>query len=88
MQSIALWNVSQWGSGKYHQTSSIRCTKTKNFAQSTEARRYVENGDVVGAAPTGDASTKFEWSTNKMPIKVSVTLKFDGMYPFIKSKYK
>ena len=31
------------------------------FSQSVEARCYVENEDVVGAAPTGDAPTTSEW---------------------------
>ena len=33
------------------------------FVQSIEARCYVENEDVVGAAPKGDAPTTSEWST-------------------------
>ena len=33
------------------------------FSESLEARRQVENEDVVGAAPTGDAPTTSEWST-------------------------
>ena len=33
------------------------------FAQSIEARCKVENEDVVGAAPPGDAPTTSEWST-------------------------
>ena len=33
------------------------------LAPSIEARRYVKNGDVVGAAPTGGAPTTSEWST-------------------------
>ena len=31
------------------------------FGQSIEARYCVENEDVVGAAPTGDAATTSEW---------------------------
>ena len=31
------------------------------FAQSNEARCLVQNEDVVGAAPTGDAPTTSEW---------------------------
>ena len=38
------------------------------FAQSIEAS---ENEDVVGAAPTGDAPTTYEWWTMLLPIKVS-----------------
>ena len=33
------------------------------FAQYFEAGCQVENEDVVGAAPTGDAPTTSEWST-------------------------
>ena len=32
------------------------------FVQSIEARCYVENGDVVGAAPAGDAPATCVWS--------------------------
>ena len=39
------------------------------FAQSIEARCYVENEDVVGAAPTGDAPTTSEWSKILWPIR-------------------
>ena len=44
------------------------------FAQSNEARCYVENADVVGAAPTGDAPTTSEWATILLPIKVRLIL--------------
>ena len=51
----------------YCKISNIRCTKSQNlyesrlvFAESIEARCYVENEDVVGAAPTGDAPTTSE----------------------------
>ena len=39
------------------------------FAQAIEARYQVENEDVVGAAPTGAASTTSEWSI-LLPTKV------------------
>ena len=67
----------------YHQTSYISCTKSQNlnvshlvvvFAQSIEARCKVENEDVVGAAPTGDAPTTSEWSTSLLPTKVHLIL--------------
>ena len=45
------------------------------FAQYIEARCYVKNEDVVGAAPTGDAPTTSEWSTIVLPIKVPLILK-------------
>ena len=41
------------------------------FAQYIEAKCYVENEDVVGAAPTGDAPNASEWSTIKLPTNVS-----------------
>ena len=44
------------------------------FTQSIEARRWVENEDVVGAAPTGDAPTTSEWSTIILPAKVGLIL--------------
>ena len=39
-----------------------------------EAMRQVENEDVVGAGPTGDAPTTSEWSTTVLPTKVSLKL--------------
>ena len=44
------------------------------FAQSIEARYYVENEDVVGAAPTGEAPTTSEWLTISMPTRVPLIL--------------
>ena len=35
---------------------------------------YVENEDVVGAAPTGYAPIKSEWSTNRVLTKVRLIL--------------
>ena len=67
----------------YIQISNISFTKSQKylssrliivFAQSTEVRFLVEKEDVVGAAPTGDAPTTFEWSTNSLPIKVWLIL--------------
>ena len=40
------------------------------FAQSIEAKCKLENEDVVGVAPTGDAPTTSEWSTILLPTKV------------------
>ena len=59
----------------YRQVSNIRCTKSQHlkdsrtvlrlsFGESLEARCQVENEDVVRAAPTGDAPTTSECSTN------------------------
>ena len=54
----------------YRKISNIRRNKSQNssrlaavFAQSNEAMCLVENEDVVGAAPSGDAPTTSEWST-------------------------
>ena len=44
------------------------------FAESPEARCQLENEDVVGAAPTGDAPTTSEWSTVLLPTKVQLIL--------------
>ena len=44
------------------------------FAESLEARCQVENEDVVGAAPTGDAPTTSEWSTILFPTQVRLIL--------------
>ena len=44
------------------------------FAESLEARCQVENEDVVGAAPTGDAPTTYEWSTILLSTKVRLIL--------------
>ena len=55
----------------YRNVSNISCTKSQNlndsrlvleivFTQSIEAGYQVENEDVVGAAPTGDAPTTSE----------------------------
>ena len=42
--------------------------------QSIETRCWVENEDVVGAAPTGDAPTTSEWSMVLLPDKVHLIL--------------
>ena len=39
-----------------------------------EARCAIENEDVVGAAPAGDAPTTSEWSTILLPTKVQFIL--------------
>ena len=45
------------------------------FVKSIEARFFeVENEDVVGAAPTGDAPTTSEWSTTLLPAKVQLII--------------
>ena len=44
------------------------------FSQSVEFSCLVENEDVGGAAPTGDAPTTFELSTILLPTKVRFIL--------------
>ena len=44
------------------------------FAESLEAKCQVENEDVVGAAPTGDAPITSERSTILLPTKVRLIL--------------
>ena len=70
----------------YRKTSSLSHTKSQNLNvsclllqwslpnQSIEARYQVENEDVVGAAPTGDAPTTSESSTILLPTKVRLIL--------------
>ena len=58
---------------KSHQIPKLKCFLSPlavGFAQSIEARCYVENEDVVAAAPTGDAPTASELSTNLLPTRV------------------
>ena len=51
------------------------------FAKSIEARCSVENEDVVGAAPTGDAPTTSELSTILLPNKVRLILEVISHLP-------
>ena len=44
------------------------------FPESLETISQVENEDVVGAAPTGDAPTTSEWSTILLPTNVRLIL--------------
>ena len=47
---------------RFHQISSLKCFSSRRAilsAQSIEAMCYVENEDVVGAAPTGVAPATF-----------------------------
>ena len=60
-----------------HQIAELRCFSSRRavvFSQSNGARRELENEDVVGAAPTGDAPTISEWSTMLLPTKVRLIL--------------
>ena len=63
----------------YRKTSSINRTKSQNLNVSSLVLQLpllnplkpgVENEDVVGAAPTGDAPTTSELSTILLPTKV------------------
>ena len=60
-----------------HQISKLKCFSSRLalvFAQYIEAMCYVENEDVVGAAPTGDAPTTSEWSTSLLLTKMRFIL--------------
>ena len=62
---------------KTHQIQKLKCFLSRLaivIAQSIETRCQVENEDVVGAAPTGDAPTTSEWSATLSPTKASLTL--------------
>ena len=72
-----------------HQISKLKCFLSHLavvFAQSIEARCLVENEDVVGAAPTGNAPTTSELSTILLPNKVLLILEiwwFIGFTPYV-----
>ena len=51
---------------------------------------WVENEDVVGAAPTGDAPTTSEWSTILLPTKVRLileTLRYIHLWQMVVCNY-
>ena len=67
----------------YRQVYNIRRTKSQHLKDSRTVLRLslpnplkpdVENEDVVGAAPTGDAPTTSEWSTILLPTRVRLIL--------------
>ena len=63
---------------KAYQILKLKCFLSRLaavFTQSIQARCWVENEDVVGAATTGDAPTTFEWSTIVLSTKVWVISK-------------
>ena len=58
---------------KAHQIPILKCFSFRLalvIAQFIEARCYVENEDVVGAVPTGNAPTTSEWSAIWLPTEV------------------
>ena len=70
---------------KHCQVSNISRTKPQHLKDSRTVLRLsllnplkpdveVENEDVVGAAPTGDAPATSEWSTILLPTKVRLIL--------------
>ena len=68
---------------RYRQVSNIRRTKSQHLKDSHTVlgltlpnpfKPDVENEDVVGAAPIGDAPTTSEWSTILLPSKVRLIL--------------
>ena len=52
------------------------------LSQSIKAMRSVDNEDVVGAAPTGDAPTTSEWSAMLLPHEVRLILENWRYIPF------
>ena len=69
----------------YHQISNISCTKSKllnvphlvlqlSLPKPLQPCVKVENEDVVGTAPTGDAPTTSEWSAILLPTVVWLIL--------------
>ena len=72
-----------YGKKTYRKTSNIRRAKSQNLNVSPLSLQFsshnilkcsVENEDVVGAAPTGDAPTTSEWSTIPLPTQVCLIL--------------
>ena len=74
-----------WQNLNHRKISNTRRIKSQNlndfssrltivFVQSIEASWYGENEDVVGAAPTGDAPTTYEWSTIWLSTKMLLIL--------------
>ena len=70
---------------EYRQISNISCTKSQIWNDSRlvlplsllnplKPGVEVENEDVVGVAPTGDAPTTSEWSMILLPAKVRFIL--------------
>ena len=60
----------------YRQTFNISHTKCFSCHLAVVSAHSIEakNEDIVGAAPTGDAPTKSEWSTILLPTKVPLIL--------------
>ena len=83
----------------YRQVSNIRRSKSPNlnisrlvlqlhvFAQSMKTRCKVENEDVVGVPPRGDAPTTSEWSTIVLPTKVRSILTVIKIVMICKGKH-
>ena len=82
---IASWNQIYIPSIIYYKTHPIpkhKCFSSRLavvFAQSVDVRCKVENEDLVGAAPTGDATTTYEWPTMLLPTKVRLILDIYGI---------
>ena len=71
---------------KSHQIQKVKCFSYRLavvFAQSIEARRSVENDDVVGAATTGDAPTTSDWSTILVAIRMRLILEVYGIVNYL-----
>ena len=62
---------------KTQQIPKLQCFSSRVadvYAQSIEANFLVDNEDVVGALPIGDAPTTSEWSRVLLPNKVPIIL--------------
>ena len=60
-----------------HQILQLECFSSQLaviILQYIEAKCSVENEDIVGAAPTGDAPTTSEWSAIELPTIVRLIL--------------
>ena len=60
-----------------HQIPNFNCFLSRLvfvFDVSIKTKYYVENEDVVGAVPTGNAPTTSEWSTILLPTRARLIL--------------
>ena len=66
---------------KLHQIPKLKCFSSRLAvvsARTIEARCSVDNENVAGAAPTGDAPTTCEWSAILLPTMVHLYYRFDS----------
>ena len=94
MDSKTRWSLAYFNEDRLHATyrqiSNISHTNSPNLNVSRLALVWtihwsqvlIENEDVVGTAPTGDAPTTSEWSTILLPTKVRLILEILRYYNF------